>query len=200
MSRGLTRRIVDRGWPGRPGVAPAEGAAPWWCGRLGVVRARNGVFLGQLAAAAPCRLRETGHPPLRRRPYQGVRRGCPIHVVWTQWPFSRTFPVGASRGREIRHQPRQHHLSRISRQLVAAAPAPDTRNGHQSPRNRPYQTIRRGCHIQVVSTAWLGHPRLMQPGRPGGGLVSSVTTVRRECSSTRRQRRAAERPPMINLS
>ena len=67
--------------------------------------------------------------------------------------------------------------------LCFAVPTPNTRNGHQSLRNRPYQTIRRGCHIHVAHTAWLGHPRLIRPADRSGGRVSPVTTARRDRSN-----------------
>src|SRR5262249_20231959 len=57
--------------------------------------------------------------------------------------------------------PHPCRLSAMPSSLWFAAPTPDTRNGHQSLRNRPYQTVQRGCHIHVVPAAWLGHPRLM---------------------------------------
>ena len=44
--------------------------------------------------------------------------------------------------------------------------------------------LRRGCHIHAVPATWLGHPRLMPPVRPGGGLVSPVTAACPERSST----------------
>ena len=45
----------------------------------------------------------------------------------------------------------------------------------------------RGCGIHVVSTAWLGHPRLMNGAGQGGGRESPVTAVHRERSDTKGQ-------------
>jgi len=67
--------------------------------------------------------------------------------------------------------------------LLVQRPRRIRENGHQSLRRRPYQTIRRGCHIHVAHTAWLGHPRLIRPADRSGGRVSPVTTARRDRSN-----------------
>src|SRR5215469_1915098 len=75
---------------------------------------------------------------------------------------------------------------------VSVWPQPPRRireNRHLSLQHRPHQTIRRGCHIHVVSTTWLGHPRLILRPDRSGRPISPVTAVRRERSNTSSQGR-----------
>ena len=62
--------------------------------------------------------------------------------------------------------------------------------GLASLRHRPYglyhvrpALLRRGCHIHVGSATWLGHPRRILPGPPGGRRAPPVTAARPEPSS-----------------
>src|SRR5215471_2373158 len=57
------------------------------------------------------------------------------------------------------------------------------KNGHQSLRHHSYQAIGRGCHIHVVSTTWLGHPRLNNRADRSGGFVSPVTAAQRNAAT-----------------
>ena len=59
----------------------------------------------------------------------------------------------------------------------------DATTGTGHPGTAPGQVIRRGCHIHVVGTAWLGHPRCKN--RRQVRITSHGGTA--ECSSTRRQ-------------
>jgi len=96
---------------------------------------------------------------------------CKRGTLWTR--FQLVSPWMARNARSI--------VQCVTGPAVGVTPAPPVR-----PVPRPSRPIRRGCHIHVVSATWLGHPRLMPPGRPGGGHAPPVTAACPERSSTGR--------------
>ena len=72
--------------------------------------------------------------------------------------------------------------------------------GLASLRHRPYglyhvrpALLRRGCHIHVVSATWLGHPRRIPPGQPGGRRAPPVTAARPDPAAPDSRRRSVVR-------
>ena len=132
----------------------------------GIASARNGVIpvgllvlwtdVREMDCCARAGFRHSGTARTRLRTTAGVL------TMWTPHPrrsnavpFTRMCPSGRRAGAE----------SAFPGRLVVAAPRRLRENGHQSLRHCLYQGVRRGCHIHVVSTTWLGHPRLIIGGR-----------------------------------